>query len=579
MAPPPPRIFTVPASVPFLPTLARALSDGTLMPGALHRGDPLALATTTIYLPTRRACRLARDAFLDVLDGEAVALPRIVALGDIDEDELAFEEAAGATEPLDLPAPLSPLARRLMLARLALTFAERASHERASGSPLVVGTPAAALALADHLARLIDDMTVREVPWERLDDLVPAELGEYWQLTLQFLTIAREHWPRVLAERSAIEPAARRDRVIAAEAARLARKPDGPVVVAGSTGSMPATARFIAAVARLPHGAVVLPGLDTDLDAASWAAIGGGAARAGEREAEPENGHPQFALHGLLKQLGVDRNEVTVLGEPRPHDRSALLSEALRPARTTHLWRARLAEPLFAEACAAGLAGLAVIEAANPDDEALAIAVALREAVEQPQRTAALATPDRALARRVAAALARWDIRVANSAGTPLADTAVGVFARLAAEAALGGAAPAPLLALLKHPLCRLGARQGAHARAVAALERAVLRGPRPRAGTAGLAHALANFRTELSKLRRGEPSGLHPAEPRTRVRENDLAAAEHLAARLAAACRAPRTARPCCSLSAENARGTPSRRRRGARNGRVRRHSGAGRG
>ena len=361
MAPPPPRVFTVPASVPFLPTLARALSDGTLMPGALHRGDPLALAATTIYLPTRRACRLARDAFLDVLDGEAVALPRIVALGDIDEDELAFEEAAGATEPLDLPAPLSPLARRLMLARLALTFAERASHERASGSPLVVGTPAAALALADHLARLIDDMTVREVPWERLDDLVPAELGEYWQLTLQFLTIAREHWPRVLAERSAIEPAARRDRVIAAEAARLARKPDGPVVVAGSTGSMPATARFIAAVARLPHGAVVLPGLDTDLDAASWAAIGGGAARAGEREAEPENGHPQFALHGLLKQLGVDRNEVTVLGEPRPHDRSALLSEALRPARTTHLWRARLAEPLFAEACAAGLAGLAVI--------------------------------------------------------------------------------------------------------------------------------------------------------------------------------------------------------------------------
>ena len=197
MAPPSPRVFTIPATVPFLPTLARALADGTLVPGALHRGDPLALAAATLYLPTRRACRLARDTFLDVLDGEAAVLPRIVALGDIDEDELAFEEAAGdgAARP---PALGSRLARRLMLARLALTFAERASRERASGSPLVVGTPAAALALADRLARLIDDMTVREVPWERLDDLVPAELGEYWQLTL-----AISHYrARALAARS-----------------------------------------------------------------------------------------------------------------------------------------------------------------------------------------------------------------------------------------------------------------------------------------------------------------------------------------------------------------------------------------
>ncbi len=538
MAPPPPRVFTIPASVPFLPTLAQALVDGTLVPGAARPGDPLGLAATTLYLPTRRACRLARDAFLDVLDGEAVVLPRIVALGDIDEDELAFEEAAGATEPLDLPAALSPLARRLMLARLTLTFAEGVRPEQAASSPLVVGTPAAALALADRLARLIDDMTVREVPWERLDDLVPAELDEYWQLTLRFLAIARENWPRILAERGAIEPATRRDRVIAAEAARLARKPDGPVVVAGSTGSMPATARFIAAVARLPHGAVVLPGLDTDLDAASWAAIGGGIARPGERkeEAEPENGHPQFALHGLLKLLGADRSGVAVLGKAQPHDRAALLSEALRPAGTTHLWQARLAEPAFAEKCAAGLAGLAAIEAANPDEEALAIAVALREAVENPQRTAALATPDRALARRVAAALARWDIGVADSAGQPLADTAAGVFARLAAESALGGAAPAVLLALLKHPLCRLEAKENAHARAAGALERAVLRGPRPRAGTAGLADALASFHAELDKLRCGESSGLHPAEPRTRVREDDLAAAQKLVARLAAA-------------------------------------------
>ena len=535
MAPATPRVFTIPASVPFLPTLIQALAAGTLAP-TLFPCDPLGLAAATLYLPTRRACRLARDAFLDVLGVEAAVLPRIVPLGDIDEDELAFDEASGATEPLDLPPTLSGLARRLTLARLVLAFAERLRPGTAAASPLVVGTPTAALALADHLTRLIDDMTVREIPWERLGGLVPDDLDKYWQLTLDFLSIAREHWPRILAERQAIEPAARRDRVIAAEAARLARKPDGPVIVAGSTGSMPATARFIVAVARLPHGAVVLPGLDTHLDPESWAAIAGPADRAKEGVDEPESGHPQFAMHGLLKQLGLDRSAVTVLGVAPAHDRTALVSEALRPAATTDLWRTRLAEPSFAEQLAGSLSGLSVIEAANADEEALAIAVVLREAVETPGRRAALATPDRTLARRVAAALARWNIVIANSGGQPLADAPAAIFARLAAETALGGAAPATLLALLKHPYCRPGAKEHAHGRAIAALERAVLRGPRPRAGTKGLAEALANFRTELAKLRLGQPSALHRADPRVLVNEADLASAAELVGRLAAA-------------------------------------------
>ncbi|HEX5845563.1 MAG TPA: double-strand break repair protein AddB [Rhodoplanes sp.] len=528
-----PRVFTIPGSLPFLPTLIRALADGTLTPDASPPRGPLGLAKATLYLPTRRACRLARDAFLDGLGVEAAVLPRIVPLGDIDEDELAFDEAAGAAEPLDLPPALSGLARRLTLARLVLGFAERMRPQAEGEPPLVVGTPTAALALADHLARLIDDMTVREIPWDRLDTLVPDELDEYWRLTLRFLTIAREEWPRILAERQAIEPATRRDRVIAAEAARLARKQDGPVIVAGSTGSMPATARFIAAVARLPHGAIVLPGLDTHLDAESWALTG---RPAQDGSIELESGHPQYAMHSLLKQLGLDRIGVAVLGGAPAHDRAALLSEALRPAATTDLWRSRLAEPGFADKLAASLSGLAVIEAGNADEEALAIAVALREAVEERGRTAALATPDRALARRVAAALARWDIVVADSGGDSLGNTAAGIFARLAAETALGHLAPAPLLALLKHPLCRLGARENADARAVAALERAVLRGPRPRAGSKGLADALANFRSELAKLRHGEPSTLHPSEPRALVSKTDLAAAENLVARLAGA-------------------------------------------
>ncbi len=125
-----------------------------------------------------------------------------------------------------------------------------------------------------------------------------------------------------------------------------------------------------------------------------------------------------------------------------------------------------------------------MIEAANAEEEALAIAVALREAVETPGKTAALVTPDRALARRVVAALARWHVAVDDSGGDALADTPAGVFARLAAEAALGGLEPVTLLALLKHPLLRLGADYGAHAPRSSVLERALLRGPRPKPGT-----------------------------------------------------------------------------------------------
>ena len=199
-------------------------------------------------------------------------LPRIVALGDIDEDELAFAEDSelGGSAPLDIPPKLGELERRLALARLVAAWAKRPVL-----SPLVVGGPASTLTLAGDLARLIDDMVTRGVDWNALDRLVPDQFDKYWQHTLDFLKIAREFWPAYLAETNRIEPAARRDLLIDAEAERLTRHHDGPVIAAGSTGSMPSTAKFLHAVAKLPHGAVVLPGLDTDLDEDAWRSIGG----------------------------------------------------------------------------------------------------------------------------------------------------------------------------------------------------------------------------------------------------------------------------------------------------------------
>ncbi len=526
------RVFTIPPSAPFLPTLIRALREGRLVDG--FAPGPLDFADVTIFLPTRRACRLARDAFLQVLGVDAAVLPRIAPIGDIDEDELVFAGMATgnvAADALALPPAIGGLERRFLLTQLVRKWTERIAPP-AGETPLVMRHPAAALALADDLARLMDDMTTREVAWERLDGLAPDELDEYWKLTLRFLRIARDMWPGILAERGAIEPAMRRDCLIAAEAQRLASRPDKPVIAAGSTGSMPATAKLLATIARLPRGAVVLPGLDTELDEDSWDAIGG-IVQPGCAPLPPAPGHPQFAMHALLARMGVKRQDVGSLARPAPHGREALLSEALRPAVTTDKWRTRLDE--IGAAVAPALAGITVIEAANAEEEALSIAAALREAHSEPERTAALVTPDRALARRVGVMLQRWNIVADDSSGEPLADTPAGVFCRLVAETAVCGLAPPRLLALLKHPLARFGVDEPRHARGVAALELAILRGPRPRAGSSGLIAALAAFRRELARLKRGEESEIHYSEPRASLKEAELDEAEALARRVAA--------------------------------------------
>ena len=526
------RVLSVPLSAPFLRSVISALVDGRLIEGFAARTQPERLAGATLYLPTRRAGRLAHGIFLDVLGTDAAILPRIVALGDIDEDELAFSEEAepGGIAPLDIPPKLGELERRLALTRLVAAWAKRPVL-----SPLVVGGPASTLTLAGDLSRLIDDMVTRGVEWSALDRLVPDQFDKYWQHTLEFLKIAREFWPAFLAEENRIEPAARRDMLIEAEAARLMKHRDGPVIAAGSTGSMPATARFLQAVAKLADGAVVLPGLDTDLDDESWESIGGTRGADGKFTTPPAPNHPQYAMHALLDRFGLRRSDVEVLGTPSPHGREILMSEAMRPSNATARWHDRLREPKIAERIAAGMMHLAVVEAPNPEMEALAIAVAMREA-RHIGRSAALVTPDRALARRVGAALDRWNLAYDDSGGDGLMETPAGILARLAAEAATKGLEPATLLALLKHPLFRLGRAQGDHTRGIETLELGLLRGTRPQPGSGGLATGFARFRDELRKLNDNETSLLHRAEPRAKLREGDLDQASSLTGLLCAA-------------------------------------------
>ena len=529
------RVFSVPSSAPFLRSVIAALIDGTLIEGFSARANPERLATATLYLPTRRAGRMAHEIFLDVMGTDAVLLPRIVALGDIDEDELAFSEDAesfGGSAALDIPPKLDELERRITLAKLVGAWAKGLSPENPASAPLVVGGPASTLALAGDLARLMDDMVTRGVDWRALDGLVPDTLDRYWQLTLNFLKIARKMWPEHLAEIGKIEPAARRDLLIEAEALRLSRHHEGPVVAAGSTGSMPATAKFLHVIAKLPQGAVVLPGLDVDLDDQAWQRIGGVRDASGEFTSPPASNHPQFAMYTLLTRFGLRRGDVQPLGSPASNGREALVSEAMRPSDATAQWHTRLAEPAIAERISECMKGLSLIEAADPEMEALAIAIALREAHEL-DKSAALITPDRALARRVMAALGRWNLEFDDSGGDGLMDTPAGIFARLAAELVSGRLEPASLLALLKHPLLRLGGVQGSFNSAVQTMELALLRGTRPAPGSDGLARDFSRFRIELAKLRRHEISALHASEPRTKLADSQLDAAQELIDRL----------------------------------------------
>ena len=229
----------------------------------------------------------------------------------------------------------------------------------------------------------------------------------------------------------------------------------------------------------------MLPGLDRGLDEQSW------------RSLDP--GHPQFGLKQLLDATGETRPSVKDWhGASINLSREKLLSESLRPAPTTDHWRARADQG--GGGLAEGLNGIQRIEADDPAEEALVIALALRETLERDSRTAALVTPDRDLGRRVAAELSRWEIAIDDSAGRPLAHTGAGAFLCLSAEAAEAAFAPVPLLALLKHPFASLG-DDPAHFRAMArALDRLALRGPRPDPGLDGIARRIAQVHDDPRK-------------------------------------------------------------------------------
>ena len=566
------------AGAPFLDALAR-------MAGCVERGDdPLEIANGLILTPTRRAARSLAEAFLRGIAGaRTCCCPGSSGRGAMDEAPLAL---AGA---LELPPSVDPHRRLAVLTHLILRM------KGAGGAPR---TADRAWMLASELASLMDEADRAEIDLAaRLPDAADPAYAAHWSRTLEFLRIVTHAWPAWLEENGVMNPAARQVALLNAQSRAWEMcAPEQPVVIAGTTAGIPAVARLARVVARLPQGCVVLPVLDTLMTDAAWLAMEDshpqsglagllagldatredvrvwgsvsdasarhvpvsstrhGPARAGHlvdqdcASADPpvepgDDSAPagdDVARRGdevedaggdverARRDVGSAWDDVAGIVDDDPEPRAgrfALLSRALLPAQALGTWQDEFMpapESLWR------------LSPRDAQEEAEAIAMILREAVETQGRTAALVTPDRELAGRVSAALPRHGIIADDSAGEPLAVTPPAVFLRLLSRAVTEGLAPVPLLALLKHPLAAAGLAPAACRQGARALEVAALRGPRPAPGLAGLRRAIAGSGEHLNAFLARVESCLEPA---LRVQASvELAPADALSALLAAA-------------------------------------------
>ena len=478
---PAPAVFTIPSHRSF----ADALVAGLI---AQHGRDPLSLAAGRILLPNNRAVRTVTEAFVRA-SGGGLVLPRLIPIGDAELEERIGGALDPADDPEPVPAAVDPLARLLSLSGLV-----RASGESA----------AEAMRLAADLARTIDALLIEEVPVAKLAEAAAdaPDLAIHWQRSLEKLQVILKAWPERLAEFGKIDLADRRNRILRRLAKRWSETPTtGFTVAAGITTAAPAVAALLRIIAFLPGGSVVLPGLSLApvMPDEEWEALD-----------EGQETHPQFHLQLLLDRLGIALNEVETWRwggrSASPAVRGRAVAHAMTAADFSDKWSGL-------KPAERRLSGVRAAEAADPAGEALIVSLALREAIDEPGKTAALVTPDRELARRVSALLRRWDIDADDSAGRPLAQLPAGTLLLALAGAATEDLAPVPLLALLKHPLVGGADEQRRHWLDAVRMLDLALRGPRPAGGIGGLDRHFEE--KERERRCKGCLSAWHAVRPR----------------------------------------------------------------
>jgi ATP-dependent helicase/nuclease subunit B len=421
-----------------------------------YREDGFGLARLTLLVPSSRAARTFSEAFIRHAgeNGEGgLLMPRMIAVGDLDLDE----KLGAVLDPLgacDIPPACDPVWRWLTLDRL---IDEVRAEEGMTPLP-----GRARLSLAREMARTIDRLLVEEKDvadlWQSeavLDQL--GNLAGHWARSMRLFSLVYARWQFDLSGKGEVDAATRRNLLFDFAARRWREAPPPhPIIATGVTSAAPALARLLRVIAELPQGAVVLPDLDLAMDEAAWTELG--LAGASEEPRGPVFGaedavtHPQYHLKLLLNRMGVNRAEVLswhrrgiAAAEPA---RSRAISALFLPPAASRSWQALGARERR-------LDGVRLLTASNIEEEAQAIALLVRQALEEPARRIAVVTDDRGLARRVAQHLERWHVTADDSAGRPLALTPAGRLFGLLAEIAAHGPDPANLVAAFAHPLVR----------------------------------------------------------------------------------------------------------------------------
>jgi len=447
----------------------------------------LGLARLTLLLPSRRAVRTVTEAFVRQSQG-GMLLPRMAVVGDLDLDETLgpLLDPLGAAE---IEPAADPMRRWLRLA-----------HHLREVEGDKAGSGAALLRRAFEIGRTMDRLQVEGIrPIDLMDESVVAIVGDlasHWADNTRSFLMVQQHWIADLSARGEIDAPERRNRLFDHAAARWKEAPPAhPIVAAGVTSASPSLARLLRVVADLERGSVILPDFDRHLDPEVWKELGTAGAPA--EPGDPPFGrhdavtHPQYHLKLLLNRMNVARDEVQQWHRAgpgaAPPARSKAISSLFLPPGASASWYGMAAE-------ARRLSGVRLMETAHPGQEAQALAILIREALEVPERRVALITPDRGLASRVVAHLGRWGIEADDTAGRPLAQTAAGRLLLLLAQVMAEAAAPVPLVALLVHPLA--GVPQG-RARWLENARRLdlALRGPRPGVGLETMAALAAEAR------------------------------------------------------------------------------------
>ncbi len=452
------KIYNIPSSVSFVDALAEGVLQRYGNEGS-RRGS---LSEVLLLLPNRRSCRTLQEAFLRKTEGQALLLPKMRAIGDTDESELLIASSGSAALQKaysEIPPAISDSKRKFLLAELIHGWNPAINHEQATF-------------LAHDLASFLDEVQREGLSFDMLEGIVPEELAQHWQVTLDFFSLLSERWPVILKELSMIDPVDRRNRLVELQIqVWQGDPPDYPVITSGTTGSILSTILLLKEILNLEEGEIILPGLDKNIDDNVWIAI--------------DENHPQFGLKRLLSEVGMTRHDIQDWPPPSPTPllpREKLLSHIMIPSQCGDLWQSN-----NSSVTSAHIENISRIDAENTQEEASIIALIMRSQLEHKGKTAALVTHDRKLSGMVRTSLRRWNIIIDDSAGQPMAQLPQVVFMRLVIDAVASDFAPVSLLALLKHPLAAGNMETAEFRKLARLLERHFLRGVRTTSGVSGI--------------------------------------------------------------------------------------------